>query len=156
MENSLGTIHLLCGKVCAGKSTYAKKLHEENNGIILSCDDLVLSIFDECLGSKHDEVIKKCKEYLYNLAIDIAQSGYNVILDMGFWSKIERDTIKSRFEGLNIHTKLHYVYVDDKTQLSQINKRNSNLTGNCYYIDDAILKKCNSIFEPPTFEELSE
>lgn len=156
MDSNFGIVHLLCGKVCSGKSTYAKKLHQENNGIILSCDDLVLSIFDEHLGSKHDEVVAKCKEYLYNLAIHIAQSGCNVILDMGFWSKNERDTIKTRFNSLNIQTELHYIHVDDKTQLSQIDKRNSQPNGNCYYIDKAILEKCNSIFEPPTFEELSK
>lgn len=156
MKDGFGNIHLLCGKICSGKSTYAKKLHQETNGIILSCDDLMLSIFDEHLGSKHEEIVDKCKEYLYTLATHIAQSGYNVILDMGFWSKIERDTIKTRFRSLNIQTKLHYVYVDDKTQLLQIKQRNSQSNGNCYYVDENLLEKCNNLFEPPTFEELSD
>ncbi len=156
MNNSFGTIHLLCGKICAGKSTYAKKLHQENNGIILSCDELVLSIFDEHLGDKHEEIVDRCKEYLYKLSIQMATSGYNVILDMGFWSKLERDTIKARFKNLDIPTKLHYIYVDDETQLLHIKERNSHLSKNCYYVDETILRKCNNLFEAPSFEELSD
>lgn len=155
MNNSFGTIHLLCGKICAGKSTYAKKLHQENNGIILSCDELVLSIFDEHLGDKHEEIVDRCKEYLYKLSIQMATSGYNVILDMGFWSKLERDTTKARFKNLDIPTKLHYIYVDDETQLLHIKERNSHLSKNCYYVDETILTKCNGLFETPSSEELS-
>lgn len=154
MNNKYGTIHLLCGKVCSGKSTFAKMLHQKNNGVILSCDDLMLSIFDEHLGDNHDTVANRCKEYLYKLATNIATSGIDVILDFGFWSKLERSTIKNRFNSLKIPTTLHYIYIDDYTLEQHISKRNSEHTR--YFIDENILKKCNNLFEPPTPEELSE
>jgi len=84
MKNKYGTIHLLCGKVCSGKSTFAKTLHQKNNGVILSCDDLMLCVFDEYLGDSHEEVANRCKEYLYQLATNIALSGTDVILDLDF------------------------------------------------------------------------
>lgn len=151
-NSQLGTVHLLCGKVCSGKSTFARKLHEETHGIILSCDDLTLTLFNQQLGKNHDTILNRCKEYLYNLAIHIAKTKVDVILDFGFWTKFERDNIKMKFNSLDIPTKLHYIQIDDATQLKRIRQRNLHNDG--YFIDDAILKKCNSQFEPPSIDEL--
>ena len=40
----MAKVLLICGKICCGKSTYAKKLKEENNAVILSVDEIMLSI----------------------------------------------------------------------------------------------------------------
>lgn len=40
---------MLCGKICSGKSFYAEQLKNRINGIVLSCDDLMLTLFDEQL-----------------------------------------------------------------------------------------------------------
>lgn len=37
--NNYGTIHLMCGKICSGKTTFAEKLRKDINGVILSCDE---------------------------------------------------------------------------------------------------------------------
>lgn len=57
-------VHLLCGKVCSGKSHYAKSLAAELGAITLSMDELMLSLFDERLGANHDLVAARSKAYL--------------------------------------------------------------------------------------------
>lgn len=39
-------IILLCGKICSGKSTDANKNKIKYNAVILSCDELMLELFD--------------------------------------------------------------------------------------------------------------
>lgn len=49
----MSTVIMTCGLICCGKSTYAKRLKNENNAVILSIDDLTLSMFPEESGDMH-------------------------------------------------------------------------------------------------------
>jgi len=79
----MAVIYLLCGRVGSGKSTYAKKLKELHQAMILSCDDLMLSLFDEHLGDQHQHIHRKSTAYLYHLAEELISIDVNVVLD--FW-----------------------------------------------------------------------
>ena len=50
---------LICGKICCGKTTYAKKLVKEQNTVLLSCDEITLALFGQYIGEKHDEIVEK-------------------------------------------------------------------------------------------------
>lgn len=52
-------IYMLCGKVGSGKSTYAMKLKELHQAMILSCDDLMRSLIDEYLDEWHQLIHQK-------------------------------------------------------------------------------------------------
>ncbi len=144
----------MCGKICSGKTTFAEQLHKDINGVILSCDEIMLSLFDENLGERHQIVERNCKDYLYTIAIRIAMCNTNVILDCGFWTELERSTTKRLFNSKGINTKLHYISVDESTQKERILLRNAQKNCNTYTITKDILTKCNSMFEPPKDYEL--
>ena len=42
---------MTCGTICCGKSTYARKLRTERNAVILSIDEITLSIFPDGTSS---------------------------------------------------------------------------------------------------------
>lgn len=46
----MAEVIILCGKVAAGKTTYAKQLARSLPSVILSIDDLVVSLRDHCEG----------------------------------------------------------------------------------------------------------
>ena len=47
---------LICGRICSGKSHYAALLHDRENAVILSCDELTFALFDGQLGEAHDRI----------------------------------------------------------------------------------------------------
>jgi len=56
----LSKVILICGKICSGKTTYAKNIAQNMNAIILSVDELMLSLFGQYLVEKYiDENIAK-------------------------------------------------------------------------------------------------
>ena len=61
----MGKVFILCGKIASGKTTYASKLKSERKAVILSHDDLMLTLFDNCLGDKHDDMINRFSKYFY-------------------------------------------------------------------------------------------
>ena len=52
---------MTCGKPCSGKTTYAKAYCERHNAVLLSADELMLSLFGNDAGEKHDEYVEKIK-----------------------------------------------------------------------------------------------
>ena len=146
----------MCGKVCSGKSTYAAHLSTCINAVILSSDELMLTLFDEQLGDKHEVILSKCTSYLFSMAERIASAGCDVILDFGFWTRKARKSIIKRFAKKGFEVELHYLRISDVVWHERIEKRNSsaNLQKSlCYYIDEGIRVKCGQIFQEPLEEE---
>lgn len=154
----MAKIIMLCGKICSGKSTYAEQLKKKYKAVILSCDELMLTLFDEQLGDKHNMILKKCQNYLYQLAEQIIESDTNVILDFGFWDKTSRVECKEYFVLKNIETELHYIKIDHDTWLKHIEKRNIEAKGKttkCYYIDKNMEQLFDKAFEEPEQNEVA-
>ena len=41
----MAKVFLICGKICSGKSTYARKLMENRQAVLLSADEIMLALF---------------------------------------------------------------------------------------------------------------
>ena len=62
----MAKVYLICGKLCCGKTTYSQKLCAENDAIVLSVDEMTLTVFGQNCGEKHDEYVLNAKKYLLN------------------------------------------------------------------------------------------
>ena len=88
---------LICGKLCSGKSTYSKNLMITQQAVRLNPDELMLTFSGEQIGDKHDEVLGKTLNYLYNKTLEILSADINVILDFGFWQRSYRIIKRLRY-----------------------------------------------------------
>ena len=104
----------ICGKICSGKTYYAKELKNKENGVILSCDEITNILFDNNLAEKHDVMSKRIWKYLLKKAVEIAKTKTNVILDWGFWCKEDRKFVTNYFNENEINIEWHYIDIDDK------------------------------------------
>jgi len=145
----MAKIIALCGKICSGKSTYAEKIQKDYNAVVLNADVLMLSLFDEQLGDRHDDVDKKVTKYLYFMAEKIINTNTNVILDLGFWTNKARQDTRLFFEYRNIDVEFHYINTPLDIIKTNIEKRNADMNKLSYHIDENILQKCLNAFEEP-------
>lgn len=146
---------MLCGRIAAGKSYYANKL-KAKGAVVLSCDDLMLSLYDGCLGEHHDETVLAIERYFCRLAPEITALGGDVVLDYGHWSRALRDEVRRVCRENGISCRLHYVTADDEVRFSRLKKRNeqnSRLPGRRYIINDELLKHLDAKFEEPNEDE---
>ena len=153
----MSKVILICGKICSGKSTYANKLRVQEKAVLLSCDDITLALFDQNLGTDHDPIVERTKNYLFNKSLEIIEVGVSVILDWGFWTKKERDFAKQFYKSRDIACELHYVHINNKAWKANLSKRNhaiSEVNLKAYYIDDNLAEKFLSIFELPEKREI--
>ena len=145
---------LLCGLPCSGKTTYSENFKDK--AVVLSCDELMLSLFPAQLGDKHDEISQKVKNYLLNLSLDILRTHTDIILDFGFWTKADRENTISFYQDKGYTCEVYYLKVSNEQLIINLHKRNAEvekgLKGS-YFIDENILNKALSLFEEPDQDE---
>ena len=79
----MAKVFLICGKLCSGKSTYAKQLQTAHQAVILSVDEIMLAVFGLYAGEKHDEYAASVRRYLHDFATkdieEMHKTGYSVV-----------------------------------------------------------------------------
>lgn len=156
-RRTMAKAFLISGKICCGKSTYAERLRIENNAVLLSVDEIMLAVFGPYTGDKHDEYTEKIQKYLFEKSVEIINSGINVILDWGFWSKCKRTEAREFYTVRDIECEFYYIDISDKVWKERIEHRNELvLKGEnaAYIIDSNLAAKFESLFEPPSEDEI--
>ena len=91
----MAKVILLCGKICAGKSYYAKTIKDSLNAVIISPDEATYELINNEQGEFFNVFSKRLYKYLMKKSGEIVEAGANVIFERGLWTKKEReDTIK--------------------------------------------------------------
>ena len=154
----MSKIYLICGKICSGKTYYAKQLKEKYNAVILSTDEATFDLINNEQGEFYNVFAARVNNYLKKKAAEIALAGANVILDWGFWTKKDRVDISAYFAEMNIPFEWHYIDIDDETRQRNISERNAKVKsgngGSDFYVDEGLLNKVNTIFEVPEQSEI--
>ncbi len=153
----MAEIIMTCGRICSGKSTYAQKLGMELGAVILSIDELMISILGKETGDMHDEYVRRSEKYLYKKAAEIVSAGTDVILDWGFWTREQRSFARCFFAERGIECQLHYIHVSDEEWQRRIAQRNAEVeagTNDAYFIDEGLAEKFRSIFQMPDRSEV--
>lgn len=153
----MAKVYLICGKLCCGKTTYSRKICAENDAVLLSVDEMILTVFGQNCGEKHDEYVLNAKEYLLNKSLELIDKNINVVLDWGFWTKKEREFTKDFYKSHSIDCELHYIDISDEVWKARIEQRNKTVLtdkASAYYVDEVLLMKFNSIFEVPSEDEI--
>ena len=153
----MAKVIMTCGRICSGKSTYSQELRTKENAVILSVDEITLALFGGDAGEKHDYYVEQAEKYLFDKSVEIIQTGINVILDWGFWTKEERSYAKEFYKSKNIECEFHFIDISDEEWNKRRNKRNDMISKNeisAYYVDEGLAEKCNGFFEYPDYNEI--
>ncbi|MBR6747557.1 MAG: ATP-binding protein [Clostridia bacterium] len=147
----------VCGRICSGKTTYAKRLQAETGAVLLSSDELMTELFDHREGEYHDMLAAAAHRYLHRTAVQIVHAGCDVILDWGFWRKDVREQVREYYASQGIQLQWHYVDTPDEEWKRNIAERNQKVqTGSSrdYFVDEGLLAKLLSRFEAPSRDEI--
>ena len=154
---NMAKVIMLCGKIASGKSVYAKRICKQENAVMLSVDELVLSILRGDLGENHDQITDRIQAYLFEKSVEIINAGTNVLLDWGFWTRERRSAARAFYRAREIKCEFHYIDVPDQVWHRNIESRNrAVLAGetSAYYVDEGLMMKLESLFETPEKEEI--
>jgi len=146
---------MTCGKICCGKSTYAKHLKEERNAVILSIDDITLTLFPEGCGEMHDTYARRAEDYLLSLSLQILSAGVDVILDWGLWTREQRERLRKFYTDHGVSYEIHYLKISPEEWQRRIAKRNQQNVADSYFVDEGLLRKAETLFQEPSEDEVN-
>ncbi len=154
----MSKIYLICGKICSGKSYYAKSLKEKHNAVVLSTDEATYDMINNEQGEFYNVFAARVNNYLKKKTVEICKAGANVILDWGFWTIENRSEITEYLISNDISYKWHYIDVSEEMWNRNIIERNKRIEegkgGSDFFVDDGLLNKLTSMFEAPTSNEI--
>lgn len=153
----MANIILICGKLCSGKTRYAKALMAARPAVLLSCDELEWALFHHTLEEQYDEMMGYAAQYLHQKAVEIVRAGSDVILDWGFWTRAERQRVSAYYRDRGIPCQWHYMDLSDRDWERNIHDRNEAVAAGKttdWFIDEGLFHKMAERFEPPSREEI--
>jgi predicted kinase len=148
-------LYFMCGKMAAGKSTYAKQLAREQNAVLLVHDDFVAALFP---GEIQDipSFVKysgRLKDALSNHICGLLSRGISVVLDFPGNTRSQRQWFRDLFERANVEHELHYIDASDDLCRRQLRQRSEALPAGSAWTTDAEFDAITAYFQAPADDE---
>jgi predicted kinase len=145
-----GVLHLMCGKIAAGKSTLAAKLAEAPNTILISEDQLLARLYPGEITALADYVrcAGRLREAIAPHIKALLREGVSVVLDFQSNTLATRAWARTLFEAAGAEHALHHLRLDDDTCKARLHARNAAGTHD-YEASDAEFDQFTSYFVEP-------
>ena len=149
--HSKPTLTLFCGLPGSGKTTLAKKLEAEGRGIRICTDE-----WQEYLDVDHSNEAfhEKLQVRLCELALELLQSGQDVILEDGLWQRSERSQKLADAKRCGARAEMHFFDLPINEVWHRLSHRNNNRTHGAVPITREQLESYWQIFQRPDAREL--
>jgi predicted kinase len=149
------TLHMMCGKIAAGKSTLSAKLGEASNTIVISEDHWVDQLYPGEIKSVADffRRSERLRTTLTPHIVDLLRAGVSVVLDFHANTVASRLWMRSLFEEAHASHELHLLDVPDEVCRERMHARNAALADDDFATNDADFDHVTSFFVAPDESE---
>ena len=148
-------LYFMCGKMAAGKSTYARQLARDQNAVLLVQDDFVAALFP---GEIQDipSFVKysgRLKNALSSHICDLLSRGISIVLDFPGNTRNQRQWFRELVERASVEHELHYIEASDDLCKRQLRQRSEALPTGSAWTTDAEFELITAYFQPPADDE---
>ena len=144
------TLFLLCGKICAGKSTLAAKLVEQHGALLIAQDEWLATLYPGEIKTLED--YRRCNGRLTEVmgphVQAILRRGVSVVLDFPANTVKARQWMKSIVDASGCAHELHFLDVPDQVCKERLRRRNEAGT-HAYESSETDFDLFTSYFVPP-------
>jgi predicted kinase len=152
----MATLHFLCGKAGAGKTTLARALGESLPAMVF-CEDEWIATLGFTVHSVDDylAVSRRCRAMIAAQVPALLRLGVSVVLDFGGNTVAHRAWVRSLFEAAGADHVLHWLDESDDACLANIHRRNDEQPAGVYWghVSDELFHAITPHFQPPTAAE---
>jgi predicted kinase len=149
-------VYLLVGLTGAGKTTYSKRVLEPAGVVRLSVDELIFHKHGrygiDYPASVYFELYAPALEIVRETLLAELDRGRDVALDLGIWSRADRDDWKTRIEAAGARWRLLYFPVSYAELRQRLAERNRLDGPDALRVEESDLDDFYARFEEPTDE----
>lgn len=154
MSQNTPTMHMLCGKIAAGKSTLAHRLADEPDTVLLSEDVWLSRLYPDEIRSLQDYVDRsaKLRGVLGPHIEGLLRNGLSVVLDFPANTQDQRRWMRGLIDNADAAHVLHYLELPDEICKARMRQRNAAGT-HPFAPDETDFDRIVKHFAPPSEDE---
>ncbi len=147
-------LHLLCGKIAAGKSTLARRLAEPPGCLLISEDHWLSRLYPDEIAALPDYVrcSRRLREAMGGHVETLLRNGLSVVLDFPANTPGQRQWMRKIIDGAGVAHRLHYLDAPDAVCKARLRQRN-DAGGHDFAPSEADFELFTRHFVPPAPEE---
>ncbi|WP_316180113.1 ATP-binding protein [Bradyrhizobium sp. SZCCHNRI1009] len=154
MSSRPATLHLVCGKIAAGKSTLTAALGRRPGTIVITEDDWLARLYP---GEQHtlaDYVrnSSRLRSVMGPHVVALLRAGVSVVLDFPANTPASRAWMRGLFEAAGAPHQLHHLDVPDEVCKARLRMRNAE-GRHAFTVTDEEFDLFTSYFVAPTADE---
>jgi predicted kinase len=155
MSEAKAKLYFMCGKMAAGKSTYAKELAQSKNAVLLIQDQLLEALYPGEIRTIPDFVkySARLRESMTHHIQALLAHGVSVVLDFPGNTRVQRQWFRVLFEGAGVEHELHFIDVTDDRCKRQLKQRSAALPEGAAWTTDAEFDAITAYFQAPADDE---
>lgn len=151
---SKATLHMICGKIAAGKSTLTRDLGRQPQTIVISEDAWLSPLFGPEMKTVEDYVrySRRLREAMGPHIQGLLGQGLSVVLDFPANTLSARAWMKTLYEAAGADHRLHFLDVPDEICKARLRARNA-AGDHPFAATDAEFEAITRYFVAPSAEE---
>jgi predicted kinase len=154
------TVHLVCGPVGAGKTTYAMRLARKRSAVHFAIDDWMSTLFWPDAPKPASlawalEHTRRCDRQVLRVCAELARIGVDAVADLGFMKREHRESFSRDAGSLGFQVLLHVVQADLAERRQRVQRRNTHAQDVLSVeVPDDIFDWAETWYEAPAADEL--
>jgi predicted kinase len=154
MHPEVGTLHLVCGKIAAGKSTLTRKLASEPGTVLIREDEWLARLFPGEIASLPDYVrcSGRLRDAIGDHVMQLLKAGVSVVLDFPANTPATRGWMRGIWENAAAPHSLYVLDVSDEECKARLRRRNEE-GAHEFQTSDEQFDAITKYFVPPSPDE---
>ena len=155
MREERARLYFMCGKMAAGKSTYARGLARTKNAVLLVQDEFLDALYPGEIRSVQDFVrySARVRDALSLHIRDLLSRGVSVVLDFPGNTRAQRRWFRELFESADVEHELHFIDAPDDLCQRQLRQRSEASPTGSAWTTDAEFDAITALFQEPAEDE---
>ena len=148
----MATLHFICGKAGAGKTTLARRLGESLPAIVFCEDEWICKLGFEIKSlADFAQASARCRSLIDPLAVELLRLGVSVVFDFAGNTSSARRWVRELCAAATADHVLHLIEASDAQCLANIHRRNEEKPAGLYWgeVSDEIFHAVTAYFDPP-------
>ncbi len=148
-------LYLLCGKMAAGKSTYAQELARTKWAVLLVLDDFLEALYPGQVQSIPDfvEYSTRVRQALSPHIRALLSQGVSVVLDFPGNTRTQRQWFRELIDAAHVGHELHFIDAPDELCKRQLRERSAAQPAGSAWTTDAEFEAITAYFQAPSEQE---